>query len=84
MNSDCNSITEKDKNLKMTLADYYNSLPKPVHPKTDFVREIASVCGVDPYTVRLWISGRTKPGNPEHVKILSEKTGIESENLWEK
>lgn len=68
----------------MTLQDYYQSLERPEPPKTSFVRDVAAKCGVDTYTVRLWIKGVNRPLNKEHVKILSIVTGIEEEKLWEK
>jgi hypothetical protein len=68
----------------MTLTDYYEKLPKLVAPKTDFVRRVATRCGVETGTVRFWIKGRSKPCNPEHLSILSEETGIPAEDLFQK
>jgi hypothetical protein len=67
----------------MNLSDYYESLPKPVAPKTDFIKRIASLCNVDDQTVRFWIKKSTKPNNPNHLDILSEETGIPVEKLFE-
>jgi len=68
---------------KMVLTSYYDGLPKLSAPKTDFVRELARRCGVIEPTVRLWIKGDSKPNNPEHIKILSELTGIPEQKLFE-
>lgn len=66
----------------MTLASYYNSLEQPTPPKTAFIRKVALRCNVDVYTVRLWISGKSKPSKEEYLDILSEETGINKEDLF--
>jgi len=68
----------------MTLTDYYEKLPTLVAPKTEFVTRVASRCGVNLATARLWVKGKTKPGNQEHFDILAEETGIDKENLFSK
>lgn len=66
----------------ITLQGYYRSLPDATYPKSDFIRDVATKCCVTETTVRNWIKYGMKPNNPEHVKILSEMTGINSGNLW--
>ena len=79
-----NEITNKNgkKSKKITLRGYYKQLPEGTFPKRDFVNQTAVDCKVSTATVRNWIDGRTKPDNPEHVKYLSEKTGIPEDQLW--
>jgi len=67
---------------KMTLKSYYESLPEPTAPKTEFVRKIAKLCEVGEPTVRLWIRGLWKPSNPEHIAIISKETGITADDLF--
>lgn len=67
---------------KLVLKNYYDSLPKRTAPKTIFIREVAARCGIVENTVRYWIKGESKPVNPEHLKVLSELTGIEEERLF--
>lgn len=66
----------------MNLKNFYNKLERQMPPKTKFVKEIASLCSVTEATARNWIKYGVKPTNPEHVKIISEKTGIPETDLW--
>lgn len=75
-----NSLPEKGR--IMTLRGYYKSLPEPTFPKRDFIQEIAMKCNVTLTTANNWIKYGIKPSNPEHIKILSEITGISPEHLW--
>ncbi len=75
-----NSLPEKGR--IMTLRGYYKSLPEPTFPKRDFIQEIAMKCNVTLTTANNWIKYGIKPNNPEHIKILSEITGISPEHLW--
>lgn len=75
-----NILNEKGK--EMTLRGYYKSLPEPTFPKRDFIQEIAIKCNVTLTTANNWIKYGIKPNNPEHIKILSEITGISPEHLW--
>lgn len=68
---------------KMTLKGYYLQLPNANHPKTDFVNEVAMEAGVSAATVRNWVIYGMRPQNKNHMEILSRKTGIPVENLWE-
>ena len=66
----------------MDLRSYYKSLPKPVPPKTEFIKRIASLCNVTENAVRLWVAGDTMPASEEHIEILSRETGIKKEELF--
>ena len=72
-----------EKKPKLSLRGYYLGLPRPVAPKTDFVRKVSERCGVDVQTVRNWCLYGMKPNSKEHIRILSEMTGIEESELWE-
>ena len=77
-----NSNTLLEKSKSMTLKGYYNRLPEPTFPKKDFVKEVADKCNVTQTTARNWIRYGIKPNDPEHIRILSQITGISPENLW--
>lgn len=68
---------------KRTLREYYDTLPKASHPKTDFINEVAVEAGVSTATVRNWMVYGMRPQNKAHIDILVEKTGIPAEELWE-
>lgn len=74
---------KSEKVRKMTLKGYYSQLPDASHPKTDFVNEVAIEAGVSAATVRNWVIYGMKPQNKSHIEILSRKTGIPVEDLWE-
>lgn len=78
-----NHKENQQKVQKMTLKGYYQQLPDANHPKTDFVNEVAMDAGVSAATVRNWVIYGMRPQNKNHVEILSRKTGIPVENLWE-
>jgi transcriptional regulator with XRE-family HTH domain len=67
---------------KMTLADYYDNLPRQTSPKSDFVREVAKRCDISEATVRWWLRGQFRPSRKEFYRVLSEMTGISEENLF--
>ena len=73
----------EQKSQKMTLKGYYSRLPDANHPKTDFINEVAIEAGVSAATVRNWVIYGMRPQNKSHVEILSRKTGISVEDLWE-
>lgn len=75
-----NSFVEKGRT--MTLRGYYKSLPEARHPKSELINKIAMQCGVTLATARNWILYGIRPGKTEHVRIISEITGIPAENLW--
>lgn len=67
----------------MKLKDFYENLPDISAPKSEFVTEVATVCGVSELTVRSWIKGRQKPRNERHLRYLSTVTGIPEDKLFE-
>lgn len=71
-----------EKNNKLSLKGYYQSLPERISPKQDFLEKIAKRCNKTVTTVRNWVLYNIKPMNPEHVRIISEETGIKEEDLW--
>lgn len=74
--------TNGEKRKKMTIKDYYSSLPKRKSPRKEFIQEVCSRCGVTEQTVRNWCIYGMKPQDFRHVKVLSEITGIAEEDLW--
>lgn len=82
MESINNTNTLPEKGHIMTLRGYYKNLPEPTYPKREFIQEIAIRCNVTLATANNWVKYGIKPSNPEHVRILSEITGIAPENLW--
>lgn len=82
MESINNSNNSSKKGQIMTLRSYYKNLPDARHPKSELINEIAMRCGVTLATARNWILYGIRPGKPEHIQIISEITGIHSENLW--
>lgn len=70
------------KGVKITLKGYYKNLPSPSYPKSEFINKLAEKCGVTTVTVRNWILYGFRPDNMEHVRIISEETGIPAEELW--
>ena len=73
---------EVEKTAKLSLKGYYEALPRPVPPKTEFIRRVAERCGVDMVSVRNWCLYGVKPSKQEHIDILVEMTGIKEEDLW--
>lgn len=74
MTSECQSV--------INLTGYYSKLPRAVAPKTDFVERVAEKTGKNIATVRLWVTGKTKPSDPKDLETLAELTGIQVENLF--
>ena len=64
------------------LKDFYKGLPKTRSPKKEFIVEVVRCCGVDIATVYNWVSGRSKPANPEHARIISELSGVPVDELF--
>lgn len=74
-----------EKTKKLTLRDYYyERLTRPICPRKEFIKGIALRCGVGEVTVRNWVLYGMRPQNPQHIKMLSEMTGIKEEDLWGK
>lgn len=66
----------------MTLKGYYNSLPDATYPKKEFVRLLMEKTGASHGSINNWVVRGGHPSNPEHVRILSEVTGIPENELW--
>lgn len=79
--------TSIDKNPKMTLRNYYRSLPDATTnaPRKELVERIAERCNVPVSTARSWMMYGNQPrDNREHViAVLHEETGITPEDMWE-
>lgn len=82
MKNDTLPNVNAEKRDKLTLKDYYSSLPKRKSPRKDFVQEVSERCGVSEQTVRNWCIYGMKPQDFRHVKVLSEITGIREDDLW--
>ena len=76
------TITLNVKGQLITLRGYYKNLPEPTFPKRDFIQKIATECNVTLATANNWVKYGIRPNNPNHIRILSEITGIPAENLW--
>lgn len=85
MESIRNSNTSEGESKKMTLKDYYQSLPvlKRIAPRQDLVNRIMEKCGVTESTVRNWLQYGMKPQKKEYIEVLQEETGIAPEDMWE-
>lgn len=70
------------KNNRVSLKDFYHSLPSSSHPKTDFINEVLKRTGVSVTTVRNWILYGMKPNDVKHIEVLSDITGIPVCDLW--
>ena len=75
-----------NKERKMTLRDYFLSLPsaKQIAPRNNLIREVAERCGVSLSAARAWLAYGCKPRKREYIIALSEITGISEEDLFEK
>ena len=69
---------------KITLRDYYNSLPdaKQVAPRKALIERISQRCNVPFSTARSWLAYEIKPRYEPYLRILSEETGIAIEDLY--
>lgn len=73
-----------EKSRKLALKDYYERLPKATFPRTNFINEICSACGVSFSTARNWVLGISSPKYPKEVgDKLSKITGIPQTELWQ-
>ena len=72
---------------KMTLRDYFLSLPETniVAPRRKLINSIAKQCNVPMTTVRSWFVYGIKPReNRDHViAVLAKETGISPEDMWD-
>ena len=80
----CMTNKKHEESRKMTLKDYYDSLPKASCPKSDFIMSVANECGVTYNTVCNWIRGAYQPTKEHYVEVLSKHTGIPKEELWKR
>lgn len=86
MKSIGNVNTSLDKKEKITLRDYYKSLPEAneIAPRKLLIKRIAERCNVPESTARSWVLFGVKPrDNKEQIiAILAEETGIDPEDMW--
>lgn len=75
-----NTLTEKKQ--KMTLRGYYNSLPRVIQPKQEFMRKVVERTGVTETTVRNWVLYGIEPQKVEYKRVICEITGLSEEELW--
>lgn len=73
----------EEKTKKKSLREFYEELPRPSCPKSEFAKEVAKRCGVSVVTVKNWIKTSIHPSEQRYCLILSEMTGIPVEELWE-
>ena len=52
-----------DNGIKMTLKDYYESLPKTTSPKTEFLKRVVDECGVSFGTAINWAKRGMPPAD---------------------
>lgn len=85
MNSIEKTNTSLSDKSKMTLRDYYNSLPTrdAILPRKELVDEVAKRCDVPVSTARSWLAYGICPRRYKHLVALSELTGIPVDNLFE-
>lgn len=87
MKSIGNVNTSLDKKEKITLRDYYKSLPEAneIAPRKLLVKRIAKRCNVPESTARSWFAFGVKPrdNKDQVIAILSEETGIDPKDMWE-
>ncbi len=71
---------------KMTLMDYFYSLPEVnrIAPRKRLLERVSEKCGVPQTTVRSWFAYGIKPRDPKMIEILAEETGISPENMWDR
>jgi len=66
----------------MTLKGYYERLLKEDTPSNKFLKDVAERCEVSTTTVRNWCLYNIRPQRKSCVRVLSELSGIEEEELW--
>ena len=71
------------KSKKMDLVGYFSSIPKYSCPRKAKLEEVMERCNVSEQTARNWCIYGIKPKDYEHVRILSEITGIPEKDLWQ-
>ncbi len=85
MNSIEKTNTSARDKSKMTLRDYFNSLPRrdTVAPRKELINDVATKCNVSASAARSWLAYGICPKRYKHLVILSELTGIPIDNLFE-
>lgn len=78
--------TSEHQKSKMTLRDYYKSLPdaNTIAPRKALIRRISERCEVPESTARSWLIYNIRPRDSRAIEILSEETGIAPDNMWDK
>ena len=76
--------TKSGERKKMTLRDYFNSLPDAaqIAPRKNLIVRISERCGVPYSTARSWLAYEVRPRNEEHLRVISEETGIAIEDFY--
>ena len=84
MKSTENSNTLPQTKPKITLQDYYNSLPEAtqIAPRKELILRISKRCNVPFSTARSWLAYKIKPRYEEYIRIISEEKGIAIEDLY--
>lgn len=74
---------EKENNhAQMTLAEYYDSLPKATAPKADFIKQMMQKCGVTQQAIYRWLKKGATPSTKEHCDIIAEIAKMPAEELF--
>lgn len=84
MKSSSISNNSESAKSKMTLRNYFKSLPPTSYPRQDFLKKIMKKTGCPYTTVRSWFLYGIKPREQRVIDILREETGIAPEDMWEK
>lgn len=83
MKSICNSNTFGDTKSRMTLKDYFDSIPEASSPRQEFLKKMMEKTGCPYSTVRSWFVYGIKPREERIIGILQNETGISPEDMWE-
>lgn len=83
MKSIGNSNTFGGTESKMTLKDYFDSIPESSSPRNEFIKKMMDKTGCPYSTVRSWFVYGIKPRDERVLEILQEETGIAPEDMWE-
>lgn len=75
-------MKKENNHAQMTLAEYYNSLPKATAPKAAFIKLVIQKCGVTQQAIRRWLKEGATPSTKEHCDIVAEIAGIPAEVLF--
>lgn len=75
-------MEKRENKAKLTLVDYYNSLPSVSAPKTEFIKKVMDRCGVSQQAIHRWIKRGCMPSSKEHCDAVAEIVGISVEELF--